>query len=392
MSLQDIKKTTYFVVAGGTGGHIIPARVLAAKMAQDGKKVVFVGDKKVSFYIDEEDNFDSKIINCSQIRRNISSFIKSGIKIFVGILQSLFLLLYFRPKKIIAFGGYATFPMLVASVICRKNIILHEQNSHLGKVNRIFSKYAKKIALTFPSTSGIQDDYIEKTSFTGNPVRPEIVALNKLEYSVPKYEQDEVRKDNKMGYDVLLASDFYMPAKEQNLFNILIIGGSGGAEIFSEIFPKVFYNLGDEFKEFIQITQQCRKELVAKTFDEYRSYNLNIVVDSFFNNMDELIRDAHLIIARSGSSSIFEFCMAKKPMILIPFANSADNHQEKNAKYLQDRGAAIVISESELKINKTTKLLKNLIGNKKDLKQISNNAAAVANLNATNNLAKIIYD
>jgi UDP-N-acetylglucosamine--N-acetylmuramyl-(pentapeptide) pyrophosphoryl-undecaprenol N-acetylglucosamine transferase len=106
--------------------------------------------------------------------------------------------------------------------------------------------------------------------------------------------------------------------------------------------------------------------------------------------MPELIRDSHLVIARSGSSSIFEFCAAKKPMILIPFAAAADNHQEKNARYLEEHGAAIVVSEKEFTINKINELLKNLIDSQTTLKKMSENAAALAVLDATKNLAQLL--
>ena len=244
--------------------------------------------------------------------------------------------------------------MLAASLITRTKIILHEQNSYLGKVNRIFAKYAKKIATSFPETSGISAQNLQKVILVGNPVRDEILALNQIPYALPKNEEMVIMPDNKMGYDVLLSSDFSEKKIEErkNFFKILIIGGSGGARIFSEVLPRAFFNLSDTFKDTIQITQQCRSELVQSTFEQYRSFNINIAIDAFFDNMPELIRDSHLVIARSGSSSVFEFCAAKKPMILIPFALAADNHQERNARYLEKHGAAIVITEKEFTINK----------------------------------------
>jgi UDP-N-acetylglucosamine--N-acetylmuramyl-(pentapeptide) pyrophosphoryl-undecaprenol N-acetylglucosamine transferase len=209
---------------------------------------------------------------------------------------------------------------------------------------------------------------------------------------LPIQEPEEIQMDNKMGYNVLLASDFYQEKKKntQNLFNILVIGGSGGARIFSEILPKAFFNLRENIKSQLQITQQCRAELMMATFEQYKSFNINIVIDSFFVNMPDLIKSSHLIIARSGSSSIFEFCAAKKPMILVPFALSADNHQEKNARYLEKNGAAIVVTESEFTINKINELLKNLIDSHATLKNMSNNAASLAVLDATKNLALLV--
>ncbi len=385
-----------FITSGGTGGHIIPARCLAQYLAAHGEAVIFFGDEKYRGYIKEADQFISKIISSSQLKKSPISLFKAALKIALGVAQSLYFFLTIRPKCVVAFGGYSTFPMLIAAILTRTKIILHEQNSHLGKVNRIFAKYADKIALSFAQTSGISELNLSKTIFTGNPVRQEILQLNQVDYVLPdcnEPEKKEKKADNKMGYDLLLASEFLEVAKEQQqkkLFNILVIGGSGGAKIFSEILPKAFFNLSENLKEKIKVTQQCRKELMQETFNQYKSFNINVTVDAFFENMPQLIREAHLVIARSGSSSVFEFCAAKKPMILVPFAQSADNHQEKNAHYLEKNGAAIVVSESEFSINKLNQLLKNLINDYAVLKKMSDNSAHLAVLDATQNLAKLV--
>ncbi len=196
-----------------------------------------------------------------------------------------------------------------------------------------------------------------------------------------------------MGYNVILASDFFDQSNaESDLFKILIIGGSGGAKIFSEILPKAFFNLSEELKSRIAITQQCRSELKESTFFSYRAFNMNVAIDSFFTDMPKLIAESHLIIARSGASSIFEFCAAKKPMILVPFALSADDHQEKNAKYLEENGAAIVVREGEFTINFMTELLKDLIGNPNKLQRLSQNAAKLAVLDAAKKLSELLNE
>lgn len=395
-SLQFIKSKMseiFFIVSGGTGGHIIPARCLAEHLSAEGGKVLFFGDEKVKSYVRNSDAFKTSIIKSSQVRKNLTSLINAAAKIAAGFIESIYFLLKHRPKYVVAFGGYATFPMLMACRLTRSKIILHEQNSHLGKVNRIFAKNAHKIALSFPQTSGISEEILKKTVFVGNPVRQEIAALHAKEYSLPVEEIKEELADNRMGYDVLLASDFNEEEViKTNFFKILVLGGSGGAKIFSEILPKSFFNLSERLKEKIQVIQQCRSELVNETFEQYKSYNINIVIDSFFENMSELLSEAHLVIARSGSSSISEFCAAKKPMILVPFAASADDHQAKNADYLAQNNAAIVLSEKDFSINAINDLLKDLIDNESRLKKLSENAGKLAILDATKNLARILND
>lgn len=381
-----------FIVSGGTGGHIIPARCLAAYLKTEECEVFFFGDEKIKNYCRKEDGFVSRVISSSQLQKNLPKLLKASVQIFFGIVQSIYFLLKFRPKYVIAFGGYATFPMLIAACVTKTKIILHEQNSHLGKVNRIFAKFAYKIALSFSSTSGIEPKNLAKTIFVGNPLRPEIAELHKNSYRLPIQEENEGLAKNRMGYNVLLASDFNREEKSSDLFKILVIGGSGGAKIFSEILPKSFFNLSDRLKEQIQVIQQCRSELVQSTFDQYKSYNINIVIDAFFDNMPELLRDCHLVIARSGSSSISEFCAAKKPMILVPFAAAADDHQAKNSRYLEELDAAIVIQEKNFTINAVNDLLKNLIEDEARLKKLSKNAGELAILDATQNLARLLND
>lgn len=379
-----------FIAAGGTGGHIIPARCLAEELSQKNYQVFFFGDEKYRGYIKPDDSFKSLIIGSSQLERKPLKLIKAACRISYGIFQSLKNLLIHRPKYVATFGGYATFPLLVAAVITKRKIILHEQNAHLGKVNRLFAKYADKIALSFSETSGIDAAHFSKTRFVGNPVRQEILDLNKIPYTLPQEEKPAEKPSNRMGYNVILASDFESEKPQaKNLFNILVIGGSGGAKIFSEVLPKAFFNFSEDLKSHLSIVQQCRKELTESTFLQYRSFNLNIEIQSFFADMPQKIHDAHLIIARSGSSSIFEFCAAKKPMILVPFEKAADNHQEKNARFLEKNGAAIVISEKEFTINHINKVLQNLINNYAMLEKMSERAASLAVIDATKNLARL---
>ena len=382
--------TKIFIATGGTGGHIIPARCLAAELAKENLTSFVLADAKYRSYIKEKDAFESIIISSSQLVKSPLPLIKAAFKISFGCVQSLYYFLRHRPKYVVAFGGYATFPILLAALATKTKIILHEQNAHLGKVNRLFASRAYKIALTFAKTSGIKNEYASKLVAVGNPVREEIMRLHDEEYKLP--EKARLPKRDKMGYDVILASEFadYENPPQDETFNILVIGGSGGAKIFSDVLPKAFFNLGEELKNSLHISQQCRRDLVEYTFDEYKKFNINISIAAFFEDMPSEIAAAHLVIARSGSSSIVEFCAAKKPMILIPFAKAADDHQMKNATIIEEAGAAIVISEKDFTINKTSEVIKNLIGNKNLLMKMSANAGKIANLNATKNLVELI--
>ncbi len=382
-----------FIATGGTGGHIIPAQELAFHLAKNYKTYI-LADKKYKNYIKPEHNFKFYTINSSQITRSYFKLFCAIIKIGLGVLKSLFLIAIHRPKYIFAFGGYATFPILIASVLTRRKIILHEQNSHLGKVNKIFAKYAYKIALTFEKTDNILSNCKNKIVLTGNPIRQKILDLSNNKYELPKKIYPKSR--DKMGYKSLVLSSEFQDMQEaqekQQRFNILIIGGSGGAQIFSKILPKAFFNLNEEIKNNIEITQQCRPDLCEETFNIYEQFNLNIEIDSFFDDMPEKIAKSHLIIARSGSSSINEFLAAKKPMILVPLAKSADNHQLKNAKIIEESGAAILVEEKEFTINKIRSIIQRLLKNDIKLIEMSNSCSKISKLDATEKLVNIAND
>ncbi len=382
---------TIILTTGGTGGHIFPAQAVAKKLSEHGFRAIIFGDKNYKKYHKPNSLYKFKTINSSQLKKSPLTILLAAIKISFGVFKSLFLILIYKPQTIVAFGGYATFPVLIAAVILRKKIILHEQNAHLGKVNRIFFKFADKIALSYQETAGIAEQIKNKLIFTGNPVREEIIALSKNEYQLPDYNQQLLEPDN-LGYDVLLASEFHNQKFQINKpsFNILVLGGSGGAKIFSEILPKAFFNLRDEIKNHLMITMQCRADNLLHTFEQYKSLNINIIINSFFTDIDKQIQKSHLVIARSGSSSLAEFACAKKPMILVPFALSADNHQEKNALAVEKAGGAIVIKEQDFTINKITNTIERLIDNPALLQKMSSNAFKCANLKAAENLVKLI--
>lgn len=380
------------IITGGTGGHIFPAIALASELNKKHKTIIF-GDKKTKNYVKDNYNLPFSSIISSQIGTTKLKKLAALLKIAIGTAQSLLKLILYRPNIVFAFGGYSTFPTLIACVIFRKKIIIHEQNAVLGRVNRIFAKYCYKIATTFKETKRIEDHHKHKVIHTGTSIRREILDLYKNQYQLPQEIKPLKRKT--MGYKgLVLASEFdeitqYNPQRE--LLNILVIGGSGGAEIFSKILPKALFNLNEEFKNNIQIHQQCREDLSTQTFEIYENFNMNIEIDNFFHDMKSMINKAHLVISRSGSTSIHEFLVAKKPMILVPFAKSADNHQLENAKIFSENKAAILIEEENFTIKNISKTINDILSKDKKLLNMSQNCEEYAKhaLKGTLNLAKL---
>lgn len=354
---------TIFIATGGTGGHIIPARCLAEELSKREYKVVLLADEKYRPYHRASDGFAYKIISAKNFSaRNPLILANNLFKITWGFFAVLTEIIKHRPKLVIAFGGYASFPTLLAAVATQTKIILCEQNAYLGKVNRIFAQFADRIALTFKDTGGIKVEFKSKCELTGNPVRKEILALNAFEYAA---------------------------SQEDEKFNILVIGGSGGAKIFSEVIPRAFSSFNRQTKSRIRVVQQCRAELIKYTLNQYESFGIEAEVSNFFSDMEAKLKNAHLVIARSGSSSLAEFCVAKRPMILVPFKLSSDNHQAKNAAFFEKKGAAIVLEEKNFLPGKLGQIIKNFIYQPSNLQEMAQKAGWCTILTATENLANL---
>jgi UDP-N-acetylglucosamine--N-acetylmuramyl-(pentapeptide) pyrophosphoryl-undecaprenol N-acetylglucosamine transferase len=335
------------ILTGGTGGHIFPAQAIAEELVLKGYKVTILANKNYQKFHSSK-NYNFKIIAALYPQKNLS-LIKFPLILFIGVFQSLLWFLFNRPQKVISFGSYATFPSLLAAICLKKHIILHEQNSILGKVNKIFAKYAKKIALSYKKTEGLKNEYQIKSIYIGNPVRQEIEYLRNKKFTLP-YSLKQNNLDQK-----------YFE-KKSNKFNILILGGSGGAGIFGTKVPEAIKSLNLK-SENLFITHQCHKVNLSKVKNIYKKYNIEAKVATFFTDIATEIEKSHLIISRAGSSAISEFICAKKPSILVPFAKSANNHQLKNAIALKDNNCILLIEEKNFNAKKMTEIINSLIEN-----------------------------
>jgi UDP-N-acetylglucosamine--N-acetylmuramyl-(pentapeptide) pyrophosphoryl-undecaprenol N-acetylglucosamine transferase len=227
-----------------------------------------------------------------------------------------------RPKLIISFGGYPTLPASLCAIIFRIPLFLHEQNSVLGQINRIFLPFADKLLTSFLDTQKIKDKYREKVILIGLPIRENLI----------KFLQERNAKAR---------------SKIKNL-RILVIGGSQGAKLFSDIVPKVILNLEKSLQRRISITHQVRKEYLDDTIDIYSKTNCKSSVKVFFDNIEGLYNRHDLIISRAGASSVIEVLLFQKAAILVPFAMAKDKHQLYNAKCLSKNSKTIVKEEGQL--------------------------------------------
>ncbi len=345
---------TIILAAGGTGGHIFPALALAEELDTRGIKSVLITDKRFVSYADNAKNLEVRTIMTG------GNKISAIPAIVVGVYQALWHIINLKAKAVVGFGGYPSFPTMVAAIILFRPIIIHEQNAVLGMVNKYIAPLAKALALTFSETMWVTDK--SKSRVVGTPVRSSINALYKKLYP------------------------------ETDHFNILVTGGSQGATILSEIVPQAIVKLPKDIKSMINVVQQCRALDIDMVREIYKNNDIKAEVSMFFNDMPERLRKAHLVIGRAGASTIAELAIAGKPAILIPYPNAKDDHQMKNAKVIENIKGGWIISQEQFTVESLKSTLKELLLHPEKLVTASLCIRTVARPEAAKELADYVIE
>ncbi len=341
------KTKRIILCAGGTGGHVFPAISIAKKLSSMGYDVCFSTDRRGVKYLGD---YSKNSIVYNTIT---SSRILLYISLILNIMRGIFYLLFHeRPLFIMGFGGYPSIPLVFAGQILGIKTIIHEQNANLGKANRLLSKFAREVITSFYSISS-NKKYIN----IGNPTR----------------------------YDGIYNNIMYNHTKK-----ILIIGGSQGASIMSDIIADSICHLEDDLKREIFVYHQSRESDIENVMKKYDKSGIKYDVKSFFNNMDEIYQDVSIVISRSGSSSIFEIIGFKRPSILIPYSKSINGDQKFNAKFMEDRGYSIVFDENNINVKELSRSISNLFQNSDKLFEISNKMKSVCKGNTTDRIVEEI--
>jgi len=325
----------FIIATGGTGGHIFPALALLKKLKSKNHKSLVVADSRFLNFKDQiPQDVDYKVISSSAFTGNIFSKIIASIKITVGIIQALLIIWRYKPNMVLSFGGYISFPTMVAAVILRVPLFIHEQNSVIGKANRMLFKWTDLISISFEKTHGLGEIDQEKTFVTGSPVKDEIIKIRNKSYPIIK------------------------PNKK---INILVLGGSQGARILSKIVPQAIICLDERIKKHIEVFQQCRQEDLLTVQEKYDEHGIKAHTATFFNDIPKKLAESNLVICRSGASTVSELIAAGRPAIFVPLAIAADNHQYFNAKAVSDKNAAWILEEEEFNTTNLSMLLTKLL-------------------------------
>lgn len=335
-------KKTIVLTAGGTGGHFFPSVAVAEELARSGYNIHLITDLRCEKYITKNMPIIPHVFN---LHLNMSSFIGKVISIYKLIIVSfknIALLLKLKPAIVIGFGGYPSFPTMIAAIVLRLPIVIQEQNRFLGKSNRIFIKQSTLIALSYENTSNIAARYKNKVIYTGNIIRTSIQIL-----------------PEKQSFD-------------SEIFNLLILGGSQGAFIFSHIIPNTIQILKKSHPNIlIKITQQVSQEYQPTILKIYQELGIECRLQSFFENIDDIYKNTDLVISRSGAGTIAELTSIGLPAIFIPLPEAVEDHQTFNAITLVNNNASWCYQQKDVTPQILADKLYKLITNRKLLRQAS---------------------
>ncbi len=308
--------------AGGTGGHLFPAFALAEELGRRGIIVDLVTDTRGDRY---GMGFPARALHqvpsATMTGKSPTAIAKTAYTLSRGIAAAASLLGEVKPGLVLGFGGYPTFPPLLAAKMRGIKTAIHEQNAVLGRANRMVASRVDAIATSFERTKYLEGGLLEKVRLTGNPVRDVVLAAAETPYAPPQDGQP---------------------------IAILVFGGSQGARFFSDAVPPAFALLPDEIKRRLTVVQQARQEDVERVEAAYAQAKIAASVSSFFPNLPDIMAEAHLVIGRAGASTIAELTVIGRPSILIPLPHALDDDQLLNATRLAESGGAWCAVQSDV--------------------------------------------
>ena len=355
------KPPLLIIAAGGTGGHMFPAQALAEVMLRKGWRVKLSTDARGARYTGGFPHVVEieEISSATFARGGVLAKLLVPFRILGGIASATLRMMRDRPAMVVGFGGYPSIPAVSAAWILRRPRMLHEQNGVLGRVNRLFAKRVNAVACgTWPTDlpKGVEG------TFTGNPVRAAVLERAGAAYIPP--------------------GDYPM--------SILVMGGSQGARILSDVVPEAILKLPEELRGYLRIYHQAREEDRKRVEVFYASHGLVAVVKPFFNNVPTLMSEAQLVISRAGASSVADIAVIGRPSILIPYAAATGDHQTANARALVEAEAAIMIPESKLDVDTLSAQIKAILTTPNAASKMAQAALKCGRPDATERLVEMV--
>lgn len=362
--MTGMSKPCVVLAAGGTGGHVFPAEALAAELVERGVHLILFTDERGGAYGGVLGDLDKRIVRCGRMAgRNIVGRLQGGAELALGFFQSRSLLKRAAPRAVAGFGGYASVPTVLAATMIGCPTLVHEQNAILGRANRLLSARVARVATAFEHVGALPAGAAAKVLWTGMPVRPAFRALRDQPY--PAVNSD-------------------------GPFRVLVLGGSQGARVFSDVVPAAVGQLPEGIRHRLVISQQCRPEDLERVREAYGRIHAAAELASFFDDVPDRLASAHLVIARSGSSTVSELTTVGRPALLIPYPHAMDDHQTANARALDAVGAAWLVPQDAFSPETLAERLEELLANPAPLKAAAEKAHAAGRPDATERLADAV--
>ena len=325
------EKPLVVVAAGGTGGHMFPAQAFADEMRARGWMIALVTDERGRKYAKDFPSDWKQEVEAATFGSKLPhKLVGAALKLRAGTAAARKNFVLTKPKLIAGFGGYPSYPSLSAARSLGLPIVIHEQNSVLGRVNRLFAGSAKFVACGFDRLDRLPPAAEDRKRVVGNPVRNAILAVRDRPYP---------------------------ELVEGGAIHILITGGSQGARLFGEVIPAAITALSPQLRARLNVVQQAREEQVEDVRAAYAQASVRARVEPFFGDMQDQLAAAHLVIARAGASTVTELAIAGRPSILVPLGIAMDDHQTANAESMVTGAAADVLIEPRFTSIALTELL-----------------------------------
>ena len=349
------KAPRLLVMAGGTGGHVYPGLAVAEQLQKQGWDIQWLGTaQRMEAQIVPQHGIPLHFIQIQGLRGNgIKRLLLAPFQILRAIWQSLKIVKQLQPDVVIGLGGYASGPGGVAARLLGKPLVLHEQNAVAGMTNRYLAKIASRVLTAFPNTR-----LSANSEVVGNPVRQKICPA----------VRDEMATDAAL--------------------RLLVVGGSLGAQVLNQVVPQALAGMPG-----IQVWHQTGKNNQQATLAAYQANAVSEArVDAFIDDMASAYQWADLVICRAGALTVSELAAAGKPSLLVPYPHAVDDHQTGNARYLTERGAGVLLAQSEFTVARLQAELAQLTSNPEQLKQMAGKARQAAQTGAAERVAEVCIE
>lgn len=346
------------MMAGGTGGHIFPALAVAKVLRARGVPVVWLGaDGAMETRLVPQHGIDLDTLAISGLRgKGKLALLGAPVRVLRAIRAAGFVLRRRAPRAVVSFGGFASGPGGVAARLMGTPLLVHEQNRAAGFTNRMLAKVARRIMSGFPGAFPGREEVV------GNPVREEIATV---------------------------APPASRLAGREGPLRLLVLGGSQGARALNMAVPRALATLP---AGGVDVRHQCGEKLRDEAAKAYADAGVTASVEAFITDMAAAYAWADLVVCRAGASTLAELCAVGVGSVLVPFPQAVDDHQTRNAEYLVERGAALLLKQDDALADALATTLRRLAGDAATRLSMAEAARTLAKTDAADRIADIILE